>query len=76
LKDEIIMLYNSHVSGNGSSLLRNVWRINTPGDNPFMRSEHITNPFVENTMDRKVFRATFIATQDLLCTGRSEAINM
>lgn len=66
------MLYNSNVAKNGSSHLRNVWRISTPGENPYMRSKGITNPFVKNAFNKREFRAIFAAAQDQLCTGNSQ----
>lgn len=46
------MGYHNGVKSNGTNRLRNVYRIELVGDNRFMRSDHLVDPFAVVRFDK------------------------
>ncbi|KAI6184549.1 UDP-glucuronosyltransferase [Aphelenchoides bicaudatus] len=62
--DKLIVVYNPNVKTNGSTRLRNVYRVGVD-DNPFMKSDHLVDPFTYTTFSRRDARS--IKTRLVFC---------
>ncbi|KAI6218188.1 Glucuronosyltransferase [Aphelenchoides fujianensis] len=63
--DKLILVYNSKVQTNGSTRLRNVFRIELPGGSPFAKAAHLTTPFETPPLNRR--EAMSIKNRRLFC---------